>query len=134
MSVDIISTDIFIRVVWQDEALNQTDMTLDAFCKQHPKRAHEILEQVYAAVNHADTPKQDAWTKRDRAINQRREAPIILTQHNISFVTKNNGLHIIVQTQDGFIDFWPGTGKFIARNGKHHGRGVTALVKLCNQT
>lgn len=54
----------------------------------------------------------------------------VLLEKGIDFVVKNYGAHLIVKGKNGLIDFWHGTGKFIARNGGK-GRGVFNLIKLC---
>lgn len=60
----------------------------------------------------------------------RESSPSILRQKGIEFEIKNMGAHLIVKGRDCLIDFWPGTGKFIARDGKK-GRGVFNIIKLC---
>ncbi len=49
----------------------------------------------------------------------------ILKEKNINFVSKNNGIHLIV----GNFDFYPSTGKFINRTTKKDGRGIFNLIK-----
>lgn len=61
---------------------------------------------------------------------QNREAsPQVLTDGGFEFTSKNGGAHLIVTTAVGMVDFWPGTGLFIARSGKE-GRGVRNLMKM----
>lgn len=57
-------------------------------------------------------------------------SPTILAERGIHFEVKNGGAHLIVTGRDCLIDFWPGTGKYIARDGRK-GRGVRNLMKLC---
>jgi len=64
-----------------------------------------------------------------RAHNRERSAEFLRSE-GIPFIRKNCGSHLIVTSLDGLIDFWPGTGKFIARSGGK-GRGVKNLIKLC---
>lgn len=71
--------------------------------------------------------KQKSMLKR---ASNRKTSPEILKDKGIIFITANGGAHLIVSGRDCLIDFWPGTGKFIARNGKD-GRGVFNLIKLC---
>ena len=56
-----------------------------------------------------------------------------LTNNSIPFVSKNNGAHLIVEGNDGYIDFWPGTGKWIVRSPKFEGFGIKNLLEyiLC---
>lgn len=71
--------------------------------------------------------KEASRKKRQR---NREYAAHLLTQAGISFESKNNGAHFIVQGREIIIDFWPGTGKFITRAGKT-GRGIRKVMNLC---
>lgn len=74
----------------------------------------------------------DTISKSKRAAN-RTNALTILRSKNIDFVIKNNGAHLIVQGTTQIIDFWPGTGKWIVRNGPT-GRGIFNMLKnYCNK-
>ncbi len=58
-----------------------------------------------------------------------RESSIeVLQQAGIHFTTNNNGVHLIVEGREGFIDYWPGTGRWKDRSGIS-GFGVFNLVK-----
>jgi hypothetical protein len=48
------------------------------------------------------------------------------------FETHNDGAHLVVHTDLGLIDFWPGTGKFIPRDGRPQGVGLADLMTLIN--
>ncbi len=52
-----------------------------------------------------------------------------LRQRGVSFEERNNGAHLIVGSPAGIIDFWPGTGLWIARSDNTRGRGVAKLVR-----
>lgn len=67
---------------------------------------------------------------KDRRRSNRESSAAMLKEQGVEFVEKNDGAHLIVRGRDGLIDFWPGTGKFICRNGKS-GRGVRNVLKLC---
>ena len=69
--------------------------------------------------------KEEGQKKRDR---NRESSANILDGEGINFDIKNGGVHLVVYSYEGIIDFWPGTGKWIARNGKV-GRGVFKLIK-----
>lgn len=69
---------------------------------------------------------------KEKRSDNRENSAALLTEHGISFKTRNNGAHLIVEGRDGCIDFWPGTGKFIARDGRN-GRGVFNVIKLCEK-
>ena len=49
----------------------------------------------------------------------------ILKANGIAYETKN-GIHFMIQTAAGRIDFWPGTGLF---RGAANGRGIFPLIK-----
>ena len=50
-----------------------------------------------------------------------------LTKAGVMFEEKNNGAHLIVEGNDCFIDYWPGTGRWKTRNGEK-GFGVRNLI------
>ena len=67
--------------------------------------------------------------KKKKASNLKRSTDMLI-RHGVKFDAKNSGNHLIVSGKQGLIDFWPSTGKFIARSGKK-GRGVVNLIGLC---
>ena len=69
--------------------------------------------------------------RQEKRSKNRDKSPEILTENGIEFESKNMGAHLVVDSKDGLIDFWPGTGKFIPRKGSKPGRGVFNLIKLC---
>ena len=73
---------------------------------------------------------RDLWRKE---CMMEQEVEKFLTDHNIYFMSRDNGNHLIVEGPISIvrhIDFWPKTGKWISRdlNGKK-GVGVHSLVK-----
>ena len=70
-------------------------------------------------------------SKKKRASN-RQQGPKFLEKADILFISKNDGAHLIVEGNDCFIDFWPGTGTWIVRTGKR-GFGVRNLVKYIKE-
>jgi hypothetical protein len=52
-----------------------------------------------------------------------------LAEAGIGFTTHNNGLHLIVDHNEKVVDFWPTTGRWIARGGKE-GWGVKGLIEF----
>lgn len=40
-----------------------------------------------------------------------------LLNRKIPFTSHNNGAHLIVEGPEGYIDFWPGTGRWNNRKG-----------------
>lgn len=65
-----------------------------------------------------------------RSDNRERSAKY-LADREILFTEKNYGGHLIVEGKTCFIDFWPGTGRWICRNGRK-GFGVKNLVEYIN--
>lgn len=57
----------------------------------------------------------------------------MLTQRGIKFVSKNEGVHLIVQAGDKTVDFWPTTGLWICRSPKIERRGVMKLITFVAQ-
>lgn len=58
-----------------------------------------------------------------------------LTELGIKFEAKNYGQHLIVTGAHQTIDYWPSTGKWIARGNDTHlegkGRGIRGVIKRC---
>ncbi len=65
--------------------------------------------------------------KQEKRANNRENSAEYLAERGIPFVSKNGGAHLIVEGNECFIDFWPGTGKWNSRCGKK-GFGVRSLV------
>lgn len=51
-----------------------------------------------------------------------------LLANAIAFTEKNNGVHLIVEGPVGYIDVWPTTGKWLARNEGVQGFGLRELL------
>ena len=69
---------------------------------------------------------------KERRRSHRDNALILLKQAGILFEEKNGGAHLIVKGNDAYIDFWPGTGRWIPRDTKKKGFGVRNLIKYIN--
>lgn len=82
-----------------------------------------------------DTEMWKAYRKvgQEKRASNRESCKDILDAKGVMYERKNEGAHLIVSGKLGKIDYWPGTGKFIARNGKQ-GRGIVNLLKLCETT
>jgi hypothetical protein len=65
----------------------------------------------------------------EKRASNREQSAQYLTNAGIPFTSNNHGAHLIVEGKDCFIDFWPGTGKWISRN-KETGFGVRNLVNF----
>lgn len=70
--------------------------------------------------------------KQEKRANNREQSADYLQERGIPFVSKNGGAHLIVEGRTCFIDFWPGTGKWISRDGTK-GFGVRNLVEHIGQ-
>lgn len=66
--------------------------------------------------------------KQQKRADNRKRGPEILAEHGISFQIRNDGAHLVVSHGGIVVDYWPGTGKFIFRDGDK-GRGVFTLLK-----
>ena len=63
-----------------------------------------------------------------RASNRDTSAQL-LRDAGISFESKNMGAHLIVKAPTGFVDFWPGTGRWIVRGSSRANYGVKRLIQ-----
>jgi len=69
--------------------------------------------------------------QQEKRAKNREESTRMLTEAGVHFTSHNEGAHLIVADR---WDFWPGTGKFNERRGRHGkpkraGRGVRNLLK-----
>jgi hypothetical protein len=73
----------------------------------------------------------DAMTEHSKEKRQRNtiSSTDVLKHKNITFVSKNNGAHLVICHSDLTVDFWPATGKWIVRKSPKEGRGVFKLLK-----
>lgn len=51
-----------------------------------------------------------------------------LKEHHIGFSVKNDGVHLIVEGPQGYIDVWPTTGKWHDRQSGESGFGLLQLL------
>jgi len=66
--------------------------------------------------------------------HNRESSPQVLDRYRVDYESRNGGVHLIVRVVRDevrtVVDFWPGTGKWIARDGdKTAGRGVFRLLE-----
>jgi len=52
-----------------------------------------------------------------------------LDKKKILYVSHNNGAHLVVYSDHGLYDFWPGTGLWIHRDTYTKGRGIMNMMK-----
>lgn len=77
----------------------------------------------------SETYKAMKEHSQEKRAGNREQSAQYLTNAGIPFIYNNHGAHLIVEGKDCYIDFWPGTGKWISRN-KEAGFGVRNLVKF----
>ena len=65
--------------------------------------------------------------KQAKRASNRNQSADYLKQRGIPFTSHNDGAHLIVEGPAGYIDFWPGTGRWKDRAGPA-GFGVRNLV------
>ena len=78
------------------------------------------IAEIYKALKEHNKEKKQQNKKSSIAL---------LDKIKVQYTTNNDGIHLIVQSGRGIIDFWPTTGKFIARRTKYTGRGVNNMIK-----
>lgn len=66
--------------------------------------------------------------RQEKRASNRENSAAVLAEAGIPFQSKNIGAHLIVEGPVCFIDFWPGTGRWISRKGPK-GFGVRNLIK-----
>jgi hypothetical protein len=57
-----------------------------------------------------------------------------LVSRGIRFESHNDGIHLMVNGPDGYVDFWPSTGKWVCRATGRKGRGVKNLIAHINRS
>lgn len=65
------------------------------------------------------------YQKSKKADNLQKSTAILI-ERGIKFESKNDGLHLIISTDFGKVNFYPSTGLY---NGVYSGRGVFNLLK-----
>lgn len=71
--------------------------------------------------------------RQSKRADNREQSAKLLRDAGVVFVSKNEGAHLIVEGPNGFIDFWPGTGKWHVRGiPVEIGFGVRGLINLIN--
>lgn len=67
--------------------------------------------------------------KKEKKLDNKAYSTEALRKAGIEFVSKNEGLHLMVIGKVGFIDFWPSTGKWKCRTSGKYLRGIKSLIK-----
>ena len=71
--------------------------------------------------------------RREKKANNREYSAQLLRDNSIVFTEHNNGAHLVVEGLNGYIDFWPGTGKWKVRN-DISGFGVKGVLAYLGAT
>ena len=66
----------------------------------------------------------------ERRASHRDHAPKALNEAGIRFDSHNAGAHLVVYGKWMTVDFWPGTGLFIARGSHRKHRGLKNLIEM----
>lgn len=53
----------------------------------------------------------------------------MLDRNGVAYQRRNEGLHFMVDSQKGTIDYYPTTGVWRPRNGDRGGRGIAGLLR-----
>lgn len=72
----------------------------------------------------------NAARQEKRAVNRKSSAEM-LREAGVAFEEKNDGAHLVVQALGKVVDFWPGTGLWIARGQRRRSYGVRGLIAAC---
>ena len=83
-------------------------------------------------MNDAEMWKEIRKQKQTASSLRRSTCPEELLKNGITFTSHNNDAHLIVEGPDCYIDYWPGTGKWNARNG-HKGFSLSKLIEYCKR-
>lgn len=68
--------------------------------------------------------------KLSKSVRSRISSQQLLESRGIEYWTNNDGVHLIVTGNYGYIDFWPGKGKWKARDNSMDGFGVFGLLEM----
>jgi hypothetical protein len=71
--------------------------------------------------------------RQEKRTNNRKSSAVLLKDAGIEFETKNINAHLIVKSNDKFIDFWPGTGLWMVRGDVARRYGVFNLIKFARE-
>lgn len=67
---------------------------------------------------------------RDKRAERREHGAKVLRDAGVYCDVLNGGAHLVVQHEDRVVDYWPGTGRFIERDGgPANGRGLRPLLR-----
>lgn len=82
--------------------------------------------------DYADFSRSLRESSKHRRARNRDNGAAILREYEIVFETLNEGRHLVVRYAGHVIDYWPGTGRWIARDTRDpigEGRGVFRMLR-----
>lgn len=65
---------------------------------------------------------------KERKSNNLKFSTQTLIDNGVNFVSKNDGIHLVINHNGIVADFWPSTGKYQVR-GKGYSRGLKSLLR-----
>ena len=74
----------------------------------------------------AEDFKAYAQESRERRQSNKERSTALLIDRGIKFESRNDGVHLMIETAQGRVNFYPSTGLY---NGALQGRGVFNLLK-----
>lgn len=77
----------------------------------------------------ADAFRDRREAARDKRAANRDDSAALLRERGAAFESRNGGAHLIVTHEERTVDFWPGTGLYVIRDGSGRGRGVFNLLR-----
>lgn len=63
---------------------------------------------------------------REKRQSNKEKSTALLIENGIEFESRNDGVHLLIETSNGRVNFYPSTGLY---NGALSGRGVFNLLK-----
>ena len=81
----------------------------------------------------AETFKLFRKHKKDKKSKNLQRSTQLLIGEGIGFTTNNFGIHLIIDSYRGKVDFWPSTGRWVFRDKDFRGRGVQSLISHINK-
>lgn len=75
-----------------------------------------------------DIFKQMRKTSQEKKAKNRKYSQQLLQTAQVPHKAHNHGAHLVIESTQGPIDFWPGTGLWIVRATRQRGRGVKKLL------
>ena len=150
--IDKLSDYIEKKVLSEEEkGFNQTvlygrDITIEdiiSTAKRYPmmadrqvvivKEAQDLIRTIDKLESYADNPMPSTvlvFCYKYKTLDKRKKVTKLLAKNGIVYESKNGDTHLIITSaKHGTINFWPGTGLWMAVNQTWRRRGVHALIR-----